>query len=187
MGVHGQLQSLKVIMKSLTRQICNGFVQSYCLDIMTKNSLIGMVCAVLLSGCATVDMRVAGAGPSYRDATLIQPDILYQETPQSKSIIVGSQLYATVNSCSLIQRYRIRTNTDFTSALNLFKNRAHMMGGKWVTIVHHSELDNVENAYVGNHEIFLREATDMGSARYLTTIVGDIYDCPCNINSCSGR
>jgi hypothetical protein len=168
-------------------QICTGLLLFSCLDIMTKNSLLGIVCAVLLSGCATVDMRVASTGPSYRDATLVQPDILYQETPQSKSVIVGSQVYATVNSCSLIQRYRIRTNTDFTSALNLFKNRAHMMGGKWVTIVHHSELDNVENAFVGNHEIFLREATDMGSARYLTTIVGDIYDCPCNITSCSGR
>ena len=155
---------------------------------MTKNSLLGIVCAVLLSGCTSVDMRVASTGPSYRDATLVQPDILYQETPQSKSVIVGSQVYATVNSCSLIQRYRIRTNTDFTSALNLFKNRAHMMGGKWVTIVHHSEVDNVENAYVtGNHEIILREGTDMGSARFLTTIVGDIYDCPCNITSCSGR
>jgi uncharacterized protein YheU (UPF0270 family) len=49
-------------------------------------------------------------------------------------------------------------------------------------------VDNVENAYVtGNHEIILREGTDMGSARFLTTIVGDIYDCPCNITSCSGR
>jgi hypothetical protein len=158
------------------------------LDIMTKTSFMGILCAVLLSGCATVDLRVSSTGPSYRDATLVQPDILYQETPQSRSVIVGSQVYATVNSCSLIKRYRIRTNTDFTSALNLFKNRAHMMGGKWVTVVHHSEVDNIENAYItGNQEIILREGTDMGSSRYLTTIVGDIYDCPCNINSCSGR
>jgi hypothetical protein len=165
-----------------------GWVQFTGVDIMTKTSFIGILCAVVLSGCATVDLRVASTGPSYRDATLIQSDILYQETPQSRSVIVGSQVYAIVNSCSLIKRYRIRTNTDFTSALNLFKNRAHMMGGKWVTVVHHSEVDTIENAYItANQEIVLREATDMGSSRYLTTIVGDIYDCPCNINSCSGR
>jgi hypothetical protein len=62
------------------------------------------------------------------------------------------------------------------------------MGGKRVTVVHHSEVDKIENAHVtANQEILLREGTDMGSSRYLTTIVGDIYDCPCNINSCSGR
>lgn len=179
---------IKVIINATNQQICSGWSFFPGLDIMTKTSLIAILCAVALTGCATVDVRVSSKGPSYGDATLIQPDILYQETPQSRSVIVGSQVYATVNSCSLIQRYRIRTNTDFTSALNLFKNRAHMMGGKWVTVVHHSEVDSIESAYItGNQEIILREGTDLGSSRYLTTIVGDIYDCPCNITTCSGR
>jgi hypothetical protein len=54
----------------------------------------------LLTAGAGIDLRVASTGALDKDATLMQPDVLYQETPQSKSIIVGSQVYATVNSCS---------------------------------------------------------------------------------------
>ena len=155
---------------------------------MKISTLLGLASALILTACANIDLRVSSSINSDKDATVSQPDVLYQETPQSKSIIVGSQVYASVNSCSLIQRYRVRTNTDFTSALNLFKNRAYLMGGKWVTVVHHSETGMPENAQmIGNAEITLREGTQLGSSRYLTTIVGDIYDCPCNINSCSSR
>lgn len=155
---------------------------------MKTSTLITLASAFLLSACAHVDLRLASSSITDKDATLSQPDVLYQETPQSKSIIVGSQVYATVNSCSLIQRYRVRTNTDFTSALNLFKNRAYLMGGKWVTVVHHSETGMPSQAQMaGQHDIMMREGTYLSNSPYLTTIVGDIYDCPCNINSCSGR
>ena len=155
---------------------------------MKISTLIALATALLLTACANVDLRVSSSSTLDKDATLSQPDVLYQETPQSKSIIVGSQVYATVNSCSLIQRYRVRTNSDFSSALNLFKNRAYLMGGKWVTIVHHSETGMPANAHMGGqNDIMLREGTHLSNSPYLTTIVGDIYDCPCNINSCSGR
>ncbi len=155
---------------------------------MKISTLIALATALLLTACANVDLRVSSSSTLDKDATLSQPDVLYQETPQSKSIIVGSQVYATVNSCSLIQRYRVRTNSDFTSALNLFKNRAYLMGGKWVTVVHHSETGIPTNAHTGGqNDIMLREGTHLSNSRYITTIVGDIYDCPCNITSCSGR
>ncbi len=155
---------------------------------MKISTLITLTTALLLTACAGVDLRVASSGVIDKDATLMQPDVLYQETPQSKSIIVGSQVYATVNSCSLIQRYRVRTNSDFSSALNLFKNRAHLMGGKWVTIVHHSETGMPNSVHsAAQTDIMLREGTHLSNSPYLTTIVGDIYDCPCSINSCSGR
>lgn len=155
---------------------------------MKFSTLIALASALLLSACANIDLRVSSSDTANKDTTLLQPDVLYQETPQSKSIIVGSQVYATVNSCSLIQRYRVRTNSDFSSALNLFKNRAYLMGGKWITIVHHSETGIPANHQVTyQHDIMLREGTQLRHSPYLTTIVGDIYDCPCNINSCSGR
>jgi hypothetical protein len=155
---------------------------------MKISTLIVLTSALLLTACVGIDQRVAAIGVMDKDATLMQPDALYQETAQSKSIIVGSQVYATVNSCALIQRYRVRTNSDFSSALNLFKNRAFLMGGKWVTVVHHSETAMPSsNHMLGQTDIMLREGTHLSNSRYLTTIVGDIYDCPCNINSCSGR
>jgi hypothetical protein len=157
---------------------------------MKISTLIAMTTALFLTACASIDLRVSPtvAKDITKDTTISQPDVLYQETPQSKSIIVGSQVYATVNSCSLIQRYRVRTNSDFSSALNLFKNRAFLMGGKWVTIVHHSETGMPTHVNMGGQtDIMLREGTHLSTSPYLTTIVGDIYDCPCNINSCSGR
>ena len=157
---------------------------------MKISTLIALTTALFLTACANIDLRVSSnvANDKSKDTTISQPDVLYQETPQSKSIIVGSQVYATINSCSLIQRYRVRTNSDFSSALNLFKNRAFLMGGKWVTIVHHSETGMPANPHVASqHDIMLREGTHLSTSPYLTTIVGDIYDCPCNINSCSGR
>lgn len=67
---------------------------------MKISTLITLATALLLTAGAGIDLRVASTGALDKDATLMQPDVLYQETPQSKSIIVGSQVYATVNSCS---------------------------------------------------------------------------------------
>lgn len=143
-----------------------------------------------LSGCNTVPLSPV---PSYsnmiaRDATLMAPNYQYQETPQSKSVIVGSQVYAIVNSCTLIKRYRVVTNSDFTGTLNLMKYRASLMGAKWLTVVSHRELDRYENSIqTTSDEVIYRDGVDIGSSRYLSTIVADLYDCPCNTNSCSGR
>ena len=123
-----------------------------------------------------------------KDATLVAPNIQFMETPQSKSVIVGSQVYAAANACQIIKRYRIVTNTDFTGSLNLMKYRASLMGAKWITVVSHREIDRYENSIqLSNEQVIFRDGVDIGSARYLTTLVADLYDCPCNVNTCSGR
>lgn len=152
---------------------------------MIRKILALLVSSVVLTACHHVPLNGA---PSFKDNTLSAPSIHFSETPQSKSVIVGSAVYASVNSCQLIKRYRVRTNADFTASLNLMKYRAAMMGAKWITIVQHSELDKFENAYqLENDQLILQDGTEMGSARYLTSIVADLYDCPCNTSTCSGR
>jgi hypothetical protein len=144
----------------------------------------------MLAGCHTVPLDGL---PSYsnmiaKDSTLMAPNYQYQETPQSKSVIVGSQVYAMTNACTLIKRYRVVTNSDFSGTLNLMKYRASLMGAKWLTIVSHRELDRYENSiHLSNDQIVYRDGVDIGSARYLSTIVADLYDCPCNTNTCSSR
>ena len=148
------------------------------------------IMALVLTGCHTVPLDHV---PAYnnmvaKDSTLMAPNYQYQETPQSKSVIVGSQVYAMTNSCTLIKRYRVVTNSDFTGTLNLMKYRASLMGAKWLTIVSHRELDRYENStQLSNDQVIYRDGVDIGSSRYLSTVVADLYDCPCNTNTCSGR
>jgi len=146
--------------------------------------------ALFLTGCHTVPLDHVSAYSNMvaKDSTLMAPNYQYQETPQSKSVIVGSQVYAMTNSCTLIKRYRVVTNSDFTGTLNLMKYRASLMGAKWLTIVSHRELDRYENStQLSNDQVIYRDGIDIGSSRYLSTIVADLYDCPCNTNTCSGR
>lgn len=153
---------------------------------MKKIALTALL-IVFLSGCQTVELNSPSRN-SFKDESMIQPNAMFMETPQSKTVVVGSAVYAQINSCQFIKRYRVRTNADFLSTVNLMKNRAYYMGAKWVNIVHHSEIDKYENAiFIEPNEVIIREGTDLGSARYLTTLTADLYDCPCNTNSCSGR
>ena len=148
------------------------------------------IMALVLTGCHTVplDRVPAYSNMVAKDSTLMAPNYQYQETPQSKSVIVGSQVYAMTNSCTLIKRYRVVTNSDFTGTLNLMKYRASLMGAKWLTIVSHRELDRYENStQLSNDQVIYRDGVDIGSSRYLSTVVADLYDCPCNTNTCSGR
>jgi len=148
------------------------------------------ILALVLTGCHTVplDHVPAYSNMVAKDSTLMAPNYQYQETPQSKSVIVGSQVYAMTNSCTLIKRYRVVTNSDFTGTLNLMKYRASLMGAKWLTIVSHRELDRFENStQLSNDQVIYRDGVDIGSSRYLSTVVADLYDCPCNTNTCSGR
>ena len=155
-----------------------------------RKSIIVSIFTILLVGCHSIPLE---GNPAYsnmvaKDATLMAPNYQYQETPQSKSIIVGSQVYAMTNSCTLIKRYRVVTNADFTGTLNLMKYRASLMGAKWLTIVSHRELDRYENSIqLSNDQVIYRDGVDIGSSRYLSTIIADLYDCPCNTNTCSGR
>lgn len=144
----------------------------------------------VLAGCSSVPLYSTPIYSSMqsKDSTLVAPNYQYQETPQSKSVIVGSQTYAMTNACQLIKRYRVITNSDFTGTLNLIKYRASLMGAKWMTIVSHRELDRFENSIqLNNDQVIYRDDIDIGSSRYLSTIVADLYDCPCNVNTCSGR
>ncbi len=155
-----------------------------------RSLMTAIISIGILGGCANIPLEnpVLYTNMKAKDATLMAPDFQYQETPQSKSIIVGSQTYAMTNSCQLIKRYRVVTNSDFTGSLNLMKYRASLMGAKWITIVSHRELDRMENAIqLSNDQVIYRDGVDIGSARYLSAIVADLYDCPCNINSCSSR
>jgi hypothetical protein len=142
----------------------------------------------ILTGCTAVPLEDGSQPRNYRDQTITQPHMYFEETPQSKSVIVGSAQFAKANGCAFISRYRIRTNTDFTSSVNMFRYRANLMGAKWVTILQHGEVDRSEGAYqMADGGVVLREGKDMGSSRFFTTIVGDLYDCPCSATSCSAR
>jgi hypothetical protein len=157
---------------------------------MMKKILASIAMALGLAGChhMPLDSAPVMTNSAAKDATLVAPNFQFLETPQSKSIIVGSQVYAAVNACQIIKRYRIVTNTDFTGSMNLMKYRAALMGAKWITIVAHREVDRMENSVQLNDEqIIFRDGVDIGSARYLTTLIADLYDCPCTVNSCNGR
>ena len=149
-----------------------------------------------LSGCAVtplpnnagVAIQSAEGGMSpipYKDSTLDHPNVHFEETPQSRSVIAGSALHANLSGCSFIQRYRLGTNADFTSTTNMFKYRAAMLGAERIVFIHHSEIDVSEASnYLARHEIYLRSGTNYRNSRFLSVMIGDLYDCPCNADSC---
>jgi hypothetical protein len=148
-----------------------------------------LILALIAGGCAVKPaIPLPLFSYTYKDNTLTVPDQQFSETEQSKAIVVGSAFYAQLNSCRIIQRYQVRTNQDFVSSMNLLKNRAYMMGSKWITIVKHTEIDRIENSFQsGPDTVILRDGTDLGSSRYLTILAADLYDCPCSASSCGGR
>jgi len=122
----------------------------------------------------------------YRDKTLVQPNIYFEVTPESRSVIVGSGTIARINGCTFMQRYRVNTNADFTASMNLIRYRSALMGARWMSVVHHGEIDVLEgSSQIGENVIYLRDGTDLGSSRFLTTVVADIFDCPCDTKSCA--
>jgi hypothetical protein len=141
--------------------------------------------SVAISGCAVVEQRPGMSPIPYKDSTLDNPNVYFEETPQSRSVIAGSVLHANLAGCSFIQRYRLGTNADFTSTTNMFKYRAAMLGAERVVFVHHSEIDVSEASQVlRTNEIVLRSGTSFRSTRFLSVMIGDLYDCPCNNDSC---
>lgn len=139
---------------------------------------------VLLSGCAGVPLHQQ-TDPNYRDATVSHPHHFFQETPESRAIIAGSTLHATLAACSFIQRYRVATNADFTSTMNMFKNRAHHMGAERVVFVQHFEVDPREAPKFVLDTQIVYAPSGMGTSNgHLSVLIGDLYDCPCNRDSC---
>lgn len=168
----------------------------------TRHYTLGILLAITLTGCAITplppshEMRSssdglsispsAGANPkSYRDSTLSHPNYYFQETPESRAVQAGSTLHANLAACSFIQRYKLATNADFTSTTNMFKYRAHLLGAERVVFVQHFEIDAREAyEHLARDQIFWAAGTQSERSNYLSVLIGDLYDCPCNRDSC---
>lgn len=150
-----------------------------------KSVFICSLASLGLSACAVVGPHPGMSPIPYKDSTLDHPNVYFEETPQSRAVIAGSVLHANLAGCSFIQRYRLGTNADFTSTTNMFKYRASMLGAERIVFVHHSEIDVSEASQVlRSNEIVLRSGTSFRNTRFLSVMIGDLYDCPCNNDSC---
>ena len=149
---------------------------------MKKLLLLGTV-VTLLTGCVYVPAaRPLEEQRSYIDKTVSAvsvPNALFMETPQSKSIHVGSNVFAQAAGCQLMQRYKVRTAATFTESLNLFKYRAALMGAKRIAIVKHEEVDAKEGRIVIHDDdvVYIQAGTSLQGAPFHTTITADLYDC----------
>lgn len=157
-----------------------------------KTFSIFALLVVFLTGCSTVQLQKSLSPlESMRDVTIFQPDPYFQPTPQSMRVEMSSHLYATIAGCTSMQRYKLVTNADFTSSLNLFKYRSSLIGAERVVMVYHREHDTAEVSSLDRHfrgaDIVFREGTVYSDIRYVTVMVGDLYDCPCPANVCEAR
>ena len=149
---------------------------------MKKLLLLGTA-AILLSGCVSPPAgRSLEEQRSYIDKTVSAvsvPNALFMETPQSKSIHVGSNIFAQAAGCQLMQRYKVRTTATFTESLNLLKYRAALMGAKRIAIVKHEEVDAHEGRIVLQDDdvVYIQAGTSLQGAPFHTTITADLYDC----------
>jgi hypothetical protein len=137
----------------------------------------------VLTGCTTTSIttpRGLEEQRSYIDRTVAVPSLYFMETPESKSVHVGSSIFAQTAGCQFMQRYKVRTNASFTESLNLLKYRSAMMGAKRITVVRHEEIDANESRIIINDDnvIYLQAGTALIGAPYHSTIVADLYDCP---------
>ena len=101
------------------------------------------------------------------------------ETPQSKSILVGSDIFARTAGCQFMQRYKVRTTATFTESLNLLKYRSALMGAKRISIVKHEEVDSSESKIViyDANIVYVQAGTSLQGAPFHTTITANLYDC----------
>lgn len=146
--------------------------------------LIALMIINLIASCTTQAKHVTPtAKPTdhlrdlkYKDQVLTVSPHYFQETPQSRSVIAGSKFYANANYCELIRRYKLKTNVDFNSALNLFKYRAYFMGASRIVIVNSDAqaLRDQPDVEVIFHPGLPNEASS------LSTVEGDLYECPTN-------
>jgi hypothetical protein len=133
-------------------------------------------------GCSTnpkADLKPVASAANvrpleFKDQFLVVPPHFFQETAQSKSVIAGSKFYAQSNYCELIRRYKLKTNVDFNSAINLFKYRAHFMGASRVVFVDSDARTLQDKSEV---EMILHPGIPKDDAS-LSLIVGDLYECP---------
>jgi hypothetical protein len=144
-------------------------------------NLFALCFLTLLVSCNHIPLENQKDWKSYKDETVPVKfiDKYFLETPESKSIIVASRAGAEIAACKFMQRYKVRTNADFTSSMNLYKYRVALMGADRIAIVSHEEYFNGENKIVLDDEgdILLRAGTSLQGAMYHTTIVADLFDC----------
>jgi hypothetical protein len=135
---------------------------------------------LFLSGCIHPPSgRQLDEQRSYIDKTVSVPNVLFMETPQSKSVIVGSDIFAQTAGCQFMQRYKVRTTATFTESLNLLKYRSAMMGAKRISIVKHEEVDAAESRVVIHDDdvLYIQAGTSLQGAPFHTTITANLYDC----------
>ena len=136
------------------------------------------ILGIVVSGCAGTSLVTPFSAVVQEASTQVQPDRIYLETPESKSVNVGSYTQAQIAGCSNMQRYRIKTNTDFLSTLQLFKYRAALMGAKRIVIVNHTEIDSKEFfASSDRNPILIREGTTLQGTSLFTILTADLFDC----------
>ncbi len=147
---------------------------------MFKNTLAVLSSLLVLSGCVLPPTsRPLEEQRSYIDKTVSVPTTLFTETPESKSVILGSSTLAQASGCHLMQRYKVRTASNFSDSLNLMKHRAALMGAKRLTIVRHEEVDASKGRIVlqDDDTLYIQAGTSLQGALFHTTIIADLYDC----------
>jgi hypothetical protein len=148
---------------------------------MFKKIIYVFISSIVVAGCVITPMtQTPPSTTQIQDAsTQYQPDRIYLETPESKSVTIGSYLQASIAGCTNMQRYRIKTNTDFLSTLHLFKYRAALMGAKRIVIVNHTEIDSKEfYASSDRNPTLIREGTTLQGSSLFTILTADLYACP---------
>jgi hypothetical protein len=135
---------------------------------------------LFLAGCVNLNSgRPLDEQRSYIDKTVSVPNVMFMETPQSKSVLVGSGVFAQAGGCQFMQRYKVRTTAPFTESLNLLKYRSAMMGAKRISIVKHEEVDASESRIViyDDEVVYVQAGTSLQGAPFHTTITANLYDC----------
>ena len=171
--------------------------KSYFANILGRLTALGLL-GFMVSGCAVVPGRDLGSPVSLAEpsnttqlesatqvnkvqlesATQIVPHSIYMETTEGKTVSVSSEVQAKLNGCTNMQRYRIRSNTDFLSTLHLFKYRAALMGAKRIVVIQHVEMDRKEFfASSDMHSTHTREGTTLENSSLFTSLTADLYDC----------
>ena len=138
------------------------------------------VALIFLTGCVhSPHGRQLEEQRSYIDKTVSVPNVLFMETPQSKSVAVGSDVFAQTAGCQFMQRYKVRTTATFTESLNLLKYRSALMGAKRISIVKHEEVDASESRIVIHDDdvVYLQAGTSLQGSPFHTTITANLYDC----------
>jgi len=133
-----------------------------------------------LTACTHYPPRGLEEQRSYIDKTVSVPSQYFMETPESKSVHVGSGIFAQAAGCQYMQRYKVRTNVNFSQSLNLMKYRSALMGAKRISVVKHEEVDALEGriAIYDDNVVYLEAGTSLQGAAYHTTLIADLYDCP---------